>query len=37
MLPRVGEHTTEVLAELCLPGAEIDALLAAKVARQLED
>jgi crotonobetainyl-CoA:carnitine CoA-transferase CaiB-like acyl-CoA transferase len=37
MLPRVGEHTTEVLAELGLPGAEIDALLAAKVARQLED
>jgi crotonobetainyl-CoA:carnitine CoA-transferase CaiB-like acyl-CoA transferase len=37
MLPRVGEHTAEVLAELGLPGAEIDALLAAKVARQLED
>jgi crotonobetainyl-CoA:carnitine CoA-transferase CaiB-like acyl-CoA transferase len=37
MLPRVGEHTTEVLTELGLPGAEIDALLAAKVARQLED
>jgi crotonobetainyl-CoA:carnitine CoA-transferase CaiB-like acyl-CoA transferase len=37
MLPRVGEHTTEVLAELGMPGPEIDALLAAKVARQLED
>ncbi|HEV2244864.1 MAG TPA: CoA transferase [Streptosporangiaceae bacterium] len=37
MLPGVGAHTAEVLAELDFSGAEIDALLAAKVARQLED
>jgi crotonobetainyl-CoA:carnitine CoA-transferase CaiB-like acyl-CoA transferase len=37
MIPRVGEHTVEVLTELGFSGAEIDALLAAKVARQLED
>jgi len=37
MLPGVGAHTAEVLAELGFSGAEIDALLAAKVARQLED
>jgi crotonobetainyl-CoA:carnitine CoA-transferase CaiB-like acyl-CoA transferase len=35
MLPGIGEHTAEVLAELGLPGEVIDALLAAKVARQL--
>ena len=37
MLPRIGEHTVEVLAELGVPGEDIDALLSAKVARQLED
>jgi crotonobetainyl-CoA:carnitine CoA-transferase CaiB-like acyl-CoA transferase len=37
MIPRVGEHTAEILGELGFSGAEIDALLAAKVARQLED
>jgi crotonobetainyl-CoA:carnitine CoA-transferase CaiB-like acyl-CoA transferase len=37
MLPGVGEHTAEILTELGLPGEEIDALLAAKVALQLED
>jgi len=37
MLPGVGEHTAEVLTELGLPGEQIDALLAAKVARQLEE
>jgi crotonobetainyl-CoA:carnitine CoA-transferase CaiB-like acyl-CoA transferase len=37
MIPRVGEHTVELLAELGFSGEEIDALLAAKVARQLED
>ena len=37
MLPGVGAHTAEVLAELGFSGAEIDALLAAKVARQPED
>ncbi|GAA0949818.1 CaiB/BaiF CoA-transferase family protein [Actinocorallia libanotica] len=36
-LPRVGEHTTEVLAELGLSHGEIDALLAAKVARRLDE
>ena len=36
-LPRVGEHTAEILAELGLTADEIEALLAAKVARQLED
>ena len=35
MLPRVGEHTVEVLAELGLSPAEIEDLLEAKVARQL--
>jgi crotonobetainyl-CoA:carnitine CoA-transferase CaiB-like acyl-CoA transferase len=34
-LPRVGEHTAEVLAELGLSPAEIRDLLEAKVARQL--
>ncbi len=37
MLPGVGAHTAEVLAELGFSGTEIDGLLAAKVARQLED
>jgi hypothetical protein len=37
MLPGVGAHTAEVLAELGFGGAEVDGLLAAKVARQLED
>jgi crotonobetainyl-CoA:carnitine CoA-transferase CaiB-like acyl-CoA transferase len=37
MLPSVGEHTVEVLGELGFGGEEIDALLAAKVARQLDD
>jgi hypothetical protein len=37
MLPGVGEHPAEVLTELGLRGDEVDALLAAKVARQLED
>ena len=36
MLPGVGEHTVEILGELGFTPAEIDALLAAKVARQLE-
>ncbi len=36
MLPGVGEHTVEILTELGLPGEDIEALLAAKVARQLE-
>ena len=36
-LPRVGEHTTEVLTELGLSHWEIDALLAAKVARRLDE
>jgi crotonobetainyl-CoA:carnitine CoA-transferase CaiB-like acyl-CoA transferase len=36
MLPGVGEHTVEILGELGFTLAEIDALLAAKVARQLE-
>jgi crotonobetainyl-CoA:carnitine CoA-transferase CaiB-like acyl-CoA transferase len=35
MLPGIGEHTVEVLAELGLTAAEIEALLDAKVARQL--
>ena len=34
MLPGVGEHTVEILTELGLPGDQIDALLAAKVAHQ---
>jgi crotonobetainyl-CoA:carnitine CoA-transferase CaiB-like acyl-CoA transferase len=33
-LPGVGEHTREVLADLGVPEAEVDALLAAGVARQ---
>jgi crotonobetainyl-CoA:carnitine CoA-transferase CaiB-like acyl-CoA transferase len=37
MLPGVGEHTVQILAELGFSAEEIDALLAAKVARQLED
>jgi crotonobetainyl-CoA:carnitine CoA-transferase CaiB-like acyl-CoA transferase len=36
MLPGVGQHTVEILGELGFTPAEIDALLAAKVARQLE-
>jgi crotonobetainyl-CoA:carnitine CoA-transferase CaiB-like acyl-CoA transferase len=36
LLPGVGEHTVEILGELGFTPAEIDALLAAKVARQLE-
>jgi crotonobetainyl-CoA:carnitine CoA-transferase CaiB-like acyl-CoA transferase len=36
MLPGVGEHTTEVLAELGLDGSEIQTLLNDKVARQSE-
>ena len=35
LLPGVGEHTVEILGELGFTPAEIDALLAAKVARQL--
>ena len=35
MLPGVGEHTVEVLTELGFTPDEIDALLAAKVVRQL--
>jgi crotonobetainyl-CoA:carnitine CoA-transferase CaiB-like acyl-CoA transferase len=34
-LPGVGEHTVEILGELGFSAAEIDALLAVKVARQL--
>ncbi len=34
MLPAVGEHTVEVLAELGVDAAAIDSLLAAKVAHQ---
>ena len=37
MLPRVGEHTVEILTELGLPAAEIDTLLTAKIARQFRD
>jgi len=37
MLPRVGEHTVEILAELGLSSAEIDTLRTAKTARQLRD
>ncbi|GAA2734277.1 CaiB/BaiF CoA-transferase family protein [Actinocorallia aurantiaca] len=37
MIPRVGEHTTEVLTELGLSPEEVDGLLAAKVARQLDE
>jgi len=36
LLPGVGEHTVEILGELGFTAAAIDALLAAKVARQLE-
>lgn len=35
MLPRVGEHSVEVLTELGFTDDEIDALLVAKVVRQL--
>jgi crotonobetainyl-CoA:carnitine CoA-transferase CaiB-like acyl-CoA transferase len=35
MLPRVGEHTVAVVAELGFAGDEIDALVGAKIARQL--
>ena len=35
MLPGIGEHTVQVLTELGISGEEIDALLAAKVARPL--
>ncbi|MCE7903923.1 MAG: CoA transferase [Gammaproteobacteria bacterium PRO9] len=34
--PRMGQHTTEVLAEVGMPQADIDALLASKAARQAE-
>jgi crotonobetainyl-CoA:carnitine CoA-transferase CaiB-like acyl-CoA transferase len=34
MLPGIGEHTVEILAELGLARGQVDALLAAKVARQ---
>ncbi|XVQ14789.1 CoA transferase [Spirillospora sp. CA-255316] len=37
MLPGVGEHTVEVLTELGVRREETDALLAGKIARQLED
>ncbi|MWA03532.1 CoA transferase [Actinomadura sp. LD22] len=36
MLPGIGEHTVEILTEVGVPRDEIDALLAAKVARQLD-
>jgi crotonobetainyl-CoA:carnitine CoA-transferase CaiB-like acyl-CoA transferase len=36
MLPRVGEHTVEVLTELGLSPAQIEGLLDARVARQLD-
>jgi crotonobetainyl-CoA:carnitine CoA-transferase CaiB-like acyl-CoA transferase len=36
MLPGVGEHTVRILTELGLTADEIDALLAAKIATQLE-
>ena len=35
MLPGIGEHSVGVLTELGFTGAEIDALLAAKIVRQL--
>ena len=37
MLPRVGEHTVEILTELGIPAEDIDALLTTKAARQLAD
>jgi crotonobetainyl-CoA:carnitine CoA-transferase CaiB-like acyl-CoA transferase len=37
MLPGIGEHTVEILTEPGVSGEEIDTLLAAKIARQLED
>jgi crotonobetainyl-CoA:carnitine CoA-transferase CaiB-like acyl-CoA transferase len=37
MLPRVGEHTVTVLAELGLSAAEIRDLADAKVIRQLAE
>ncbi len=37
MLPGIGEHTVQVLTELGFTGEQIEALLAAKIARQLED
>jgi crotonobetainyl-CoA:carnitine CoA-transferase CaiB-like acyl-CoA transferase len=37
MLPAIGEHTVDVLTELGFGADDIDALLAAKVARQMED
>ena len=37
MLPGIGEHTVDILTELGFGADDIDALLAAKVARQMED
>ncbi len=37
MLPGIGEHTVEVLTQLGVSGEQIDALLAAKVARKPAD
>jgi len=37
MLPGIGQHTVEVLTQLGVSGEQIDALLAAKVARQPAD
>jgi crotonobetainyl-CoA:carnitine CoA-transferase CaiB-like acyl-CoA transferase len=37
ILPGIGEHTVEVLTELGFAADEIDALLTAKIARQLDD
>jgi len=36
-LPGIGEHTLQVLTELGFSGGQIEALLTAKIARQLED
>jgi crotonobetainyl-CoA:carnitine CoA-transferase CaiB-like acyl-CoA transferase len=37
MLPGIGEHTVQVLTELGFTSEQIEALLAAKIARPLED